>query len=154
MTYKCQLMVCVLDLLFTLVTKVRMDWLSLDYSTKAWYIHRANTKCSSSHDLPVSLDGLCPWPTFYALDAKTRNGNSGPLWCFPQQQSLVVTTRQPWTYRYLIHCKFPAGLSVKYLWYSRQRIYLYSLGKTWLSFNWLIVYQVSWPNGLVTAVAS
>ena len=62
--YLCHLVICVLDLHFTL------KWLWLGRNCKVQftvcYIHQTFTNCSSWHDLLTSHVGLYSWPTFHA----------------------------------------------------------------------------------------
>ena len=78
MIYWRHVVICVLDLYFTLEwALLGMKLLSLYYSTYGCYIPWIYTNCSSWHHLLTPRGDLCPWPAFHASVTKTKNGNSG-----------------------------------------------------------------------------
>ena len=74
MIYWYHVLVCVLDLHFTLeVTIVTKKWLSLLQYLHVLVLHyHTCTKGSSWHDLLKPHGGLCPWPTFHTWVTMVR----------------------------------------------------------------------------------
>ena len=69
MIYRCHMVVCVLDLHFTL----EWPWLGRNgYSIYWCCIHQTCTNCSSWHDLLMQRGGLCPWPIFHTWVTMVR----------------------------------------------------------------------------------
>ena len=88
MIYWWHVVVCVLDLHFTLEWPW-LEWSSPYFSTYWCYIHQTCTNCSSWHDLLIPRDCFCPWPTFHALVTMVRKKwlslYYSTYWCYIHQ---------------------------------------------------------------------
>ena len=135
MIYWCHVVVCVLDLHFTLewLTMVRKKWLCQYYSTYWCYIHQTCTNCSSWHDLLMPHGGLCPWPSFHAWVTMVRKKwlslYYSTYWCYIHQ---TCTNCSSWHDLLMPHgclCPWP----IFHAWVTMVK-------KTWLS----LYYSTYW----------